>query len=259
MFCSNCGSQIPDGSNFCANCGAQLTAAVVPTIVNATVGGDNSVMLLSLGACSAYNAAGLLQQLCGYSAEDAQTMVASVPIAIARGLTDAQANTLAQALCEYGLDISIYDSNGWRELSSASASVWDKAGSLIAGAASALGLIGVANRITRGMMHRMDYPYRFTGARPPVYRLHSTLRQVPPPPRPARPVAPKPAPRKVVEPRRPAPRAAGAQHPGGMARPSAAPRQGGASRPGNGPRGGHPSGSNPKKGGGHGGPGMQPR
>lgn len=27
MFCSNCGSQLPEGSAFCANCGAQVEAA----------------------------------------------------------------------------------------------------------------------------------------------------------------------------------------------------------------------------------------
>lgn len=34
MFCSNCGSQIPDGSNFCSTCGARIAIAETPSQVS---------------------------------------------------------------------------------------------------------------------------------------------------------------------------------------------------------------------------------
>ena len=212
MYCPNCGAQVETAANFCPYCGSQLTISnVAPVTVNTaavnaasvipvsagsvTLTGD-MVMLVSLGSCTQANASALLQQLCGYSAEDALLMVRSLPVTVAQGLTDLQARTLAQALSEYGMEVSVYDGTGWRELESTGSSVWDKAGALIAGAASALGLIGLKNRITRDLMRRWDYPYRFTGSRPPVYRLHNTLLRQTPPPRPQ----PKPQPRPRVEP-----------------------------------------------------------
>ena len=256
MFCSNCGAQVADGANFCPNCGAQLNAVAattVPTVATAAtpiptaaVAGD-TVMLVSLGSCAPDNAACLLQQTCGYGADEALLIAQSAPCAVARGLTDAQARYLAQALSEYGMEISVYNQNGWLSFESASTSVWDKAGALIAAAASALGLIGLKNRISRDLMRRWDYPHRFTGNRPPVYRLHGDLtRRTPQPPQPKRPAAPpRPAakPRPAAQPRPTAQPAHG--QPGGQGT-----QPGGhGNQPGN--HGGQPGGGRP---GGHGGP-----
>lgn len=210
MFCPNCGTQLGAGVNFCPECGTKVTATVA--VVDAR---DNMLMLVSLGTCARTTAAALLQQVCGYDASDALLIVDSVPITVARSLTDAQARYLAQAFTEYGLEVSIYDGNGWREWESDKDSVWDSAGDLITSVAAALGLINLDNRITRDMMRRTDFPYRFSGVRPPVYRLNSTLRAVPPrrvaPVRPpihrAPPVPPTPPmpPRPAVRPAPPAP------------------------------------------------------
>lgn len=208
MYCPNCGAQLTAGANFCANCGAQLNitttlspaTVVTPAAANPYAAAQGcTVMLLSLGSCTVASASSLIQQLCGYAADEALLIAQSAPVAVAQNLTELQANTLAQALCEYGLEISVYDGSGWRELESPSTSVWSQAGTLIAKAASALGLIGAANRIAKSLMHRWDYPYRYTGSRPPVYRLHNSLTRRTPPPRPA-------APKQPAEPRRaPAP------------------------------------------------------
>ncbi|MBQ8110744.1 MAG: zinc ribbon domain-containing protein, partial [Clostridia bacterium] len=178
MFCPNCGVQLTGGVNFCPNCGAKVVSVVQPVATANAIQG-NMVMLLSLGTCARNIAAALLQQICGYSGEEALLIADSTPITVARGLNDAQARYLAQAMSEYGMEVAVYDGNGWRDWESASTSVWDNTGSLLASVASALGLISLNNRITRDMMHRWDYPYRFNGTRPPAYRLNSTLRAVP--------------------------------------------------------------------------------
>ena len=210
MICKRCQTELPDNARFCPACGARLNettalanteagaVAVLPTISNQLIGKGCTVMLLSLGQCSFDTAVSLVSQLCGYSAADARLMVQSLPIALARNLTDVQANTLAQALCEYGLDISIYDANGWRQMESQQTSVWSQAGTLIASAASALGMLGIANRITRSLMRRWDYPYQYTGARPPVYRLNRAV-QHRPVPRAPQPVPPHHSPMSVHE------------------------------------------------------------
>ncbi len=215
MFCSNCGIQLAEGVNFCPNCGTRVKAPV-----SATVQGY-MVMLVSVGTSNRATAAALLSRICGYTDEEALLIVDSAPITVARGLNDAQARYLAQALAEYGIEVSVYDGSGWREWESSNTSVWDQAGGLLASVASALGLMGMGNRISRDMMRPTDYPYRTTDARPPVFRVNSALRaaprppvhRAPPPPRPAaeRPVpppprpAPQPAVRPAPAPARPAP------------------------------------------------------
>lgn len=212
MFCPNCGTQLDAGVNFCPNCGTKVAAVT-------TAAAENRVMLLSLGGCARPTAAALLQQICGYTAEEALLIVDNAPIVVARGLTDSQARYLAQALAEYGLEVSVYDGNGWRDWESADGSVWDQTGDLVNAVAAALGLMNVSNRISRDMIRRMDYPYRFNGTRPPIYRLHTTLRatpprrvapvrppvhRAPPPPRPVAPARPvPPPPRPVAPPPRP--------------------------------------------------------
>ena len=201
MFCPNCGTQLADGVNFCPNCGEKVAA-----IAQAVNDNDNRVMLLSLGNCARATAAALLHQICGYDTDDALLIVDNAPITVARGLNDDQARFLAQALSEYGLEVSVYDGNGWRDWESASGSVWDQTGDLVNAVAVALGLMSSGNRISRDMMHRMDFPYRFNGVRPPVYRLHTALRAAPPrrvaPVRP--PIHRAPPPRPVAPPPRPA-------------------------------------------------------
>ena len=197
MFCSNCGIQLPGGVNFCPNCGTRVS------VVKNTVNPGNMVMLVSLGSSTRGTAAALLSRICGYSDEDALLIADSAPITVARGLNDAQARYLAQALAEYGMEVSVYDGVGWREWESSSTSVWDQTGSLLASVASALGLLGLGNRITRDMMHRTDYPYRLNGSRPPVFRVNSALRAAPRPP--VHRAPPKPAPRPTPPPARPAP------------------------------------------------------
>lgn len=251
MFCTNCGIQLAEGVNFCPNCGTRVNAPV-----SATVQGY-MVMLVSVGASNRATAAALLSRICGYTDEEALLIVDSAPITVARGLNDAQARYLAQALAEYGIEVSVYDGSGWREWESSNTSVWDQAGGLLASVATALGLMGMGNRISRDMMRPSDYPYRTAGPRPPVFRVNSALRAAPrppvhraPPPRPAAPrPAPQPAARPASPPARPAPQPA--------ARPAPPP----ARPPRTAPQSAHPaprSASRPEEMPGRGGPNGRP-
>lgn len=205
MFCSNCGKKLADDVKFCPDCGTKV-------IRPAAAEQGERVMLLSLGTCAKTTGAALLETLCGYTEEEALLIVENAPIVVARGLSEAQARFLAQALAEYGMEVSVGDDGGWRDWESNTTSVWDNAGELVTGVAAALGLLGLNNRISRDMMRRADHPYGYGGVRPPVYRLNPTLRTVSrrsyaprpvvhraPPPSPQ---APMPGPRAV--PTRPA-------------------------------------------------------
>ena len=209
-YCQHCGRSYEAGSRFCAFCGAELSADStsyssysIPS--SASVYEDASVMLTSLGSCTPRNAASLLSSVCGYTLADAQQIVSTLPITVARNLRDDQAEYLAQAMTEYGMDVSVYDSRGYRDLTGRHTSVFDSTGNLIASVAGVLGLIGLKNRITRDMYRRWDYPYRFEGNQPPRFRMQT------PPPRPVTaPIhTPNPAPHR--QDRHPAP----ASHPTG--------------------------------------------
>ena len=269
MFCSNCGAQVVTGANFCPNCGAALTSAAAPvTNITSAVGaasiagtagvaGDNTVMILSLDSCPRATAVSLIQQLCGYTAEEAALIADSAPVAVARYLSDPQARCLAQALCEYGLEVAVCDSNGWRQIEPETSSVWSSAGSLLAGAAAALGLIGLRNRITRDLMRRWELPFRYTGPRPPVVRRPPALARRIAPPRAARHpasavrIAPGRSGVHASAPRTAAPRATQPR----QAHPDKAPRTGGG--PGGRSGGGH--GGHGGQGGPGGGPKAGPR
>ena len=273
MYCPNCGTQLAAGINFCPNCGTKVNT-VVNTAVSATytVEEGNMVMLVDMGTCARTTGANVLSSLCGYTNDEALLIVQNTPITVARGLSDAQARFLAQAMAEYGMDVSVYDGSGWRDWESSSSSVWDNAGSLLTGVAAALGLIGMNNRITRDMMHRWDYPYRYNGTRPPVYRLHSTLRVAPPrrvtprmvphptprpapmPPHPVVKPAPAPTPRPTMKPA-PAPAPRPAVKPAPAPHVPNGPRPSGLSTIPGAPHGGQPGGAGRNGGGRSGGPG----
>lgn len=209
--CPNCGAEAGIGARFCTYCGTQLSAAPGASYATAAQG-DYSVMLLSPGTCTAAAAAELVSDACGYTDAEAAELVRNAPITVARNLSETQAAYLAQALSEYGMEVSVYDKDGYREVETGCETVYDKRGGFLGTAAAVLGMIGIGNRITRSMMHRMDYPHRFVGPRPPVFRAPRRPAPAPAPaPRPrqriARPVTPvrppRPAPGRPVVPARP--------------------------------------------------------
>ena len=241
--------------NFCPSCGTPVNApasapintpAAEQSVVNTQNAlADYRLILLSVGDCTKKNAAEMTEDLFGYSASDAKKLVNAAPVEIACGLTGEQAQYLAQAMTEYGMQVSVYCGENYVSFNDrADKSVFDSSGNLLAGVAGVLATISLANRVNEIRRWTYPDPYRFMFV--PRYRRPAPPRHirrtlfgipiVPPPPRPPRPHHP---PRFAPPPRHPAP----------PRPPMGGPRPGGP-RPG----GSHPGG--PRPGGMPGHPGM---
>ena len=170
-YCASCGALLPTDACFCSSCGAAVTqetvaASVSPAIATTVYTGEGyAVMLVGTGSCSLSTAADLISDTCGYTDAEAMNLAANAPTLIAQSLNQSQAAYLAQCLTEYGMEAAIYDRNGNQTFVSDVSSVFDNSGSFLTNVATALGLIGIGNRIT-GAIRKLTLP-----SQPPVYRM----------------------------------------------------------------------------------------
>ena len=178
-YCLFCGALLPAGASFCASCGAAVTqetaaASASPTIATTVYTADGyAVMLVGTGSCSLSTAVNLISDTCGYTDDEAMSLVSNTPTLIAKSLNQSQAAYLAQCLTEYGMEAAIYDRNGNQTFVSDVNSVFDSSGSLLTKVAGILGMIGAGNRIT-GAIRRLILPVR-----PTVYVLRHTVPKPP--------------------------------------------------------------------------------
>lgn len=194
--CPNCGATTMVNANFCTYCGTQLASSIPmyapqPAVQAQSSGmlspaqqvktaytqqtGDNSLMLMSLGKCTRAAAAELIEDACGYDDDEAELMVRSLPTTIAQNLSDEQAAYLAQALNEYGMEVAVYNSRGYRTLNKSSVSVFDEAGNFLSVVAGVLGAITGINRIGKSAIRKQSYPF---GYRPTAVVSYRPARQV---------------------------------------------------------------------------------
>lgn len=263
-FCPYCGGALVQGAGFCPGCGspvADLSAAlttpavttpVVNTVPVAAAAEAYSLVLISLGTCRASYADDVLEDVLGYSNAEAKTIVSLVPTQIAQGLTAQQAQYIAQALTEYGMQVAIYNRQGVAvDMGQyATSSVFNSDGTFLGGVLTTLATLTVANRIRR--FTRWDRPNLLQALFAPRYE--------PAPPRHVRRSLFSrlfdPAPRRVAE---PAPRRNIVSRPRGEFRSNPGGARGNIGHPGTGSRGGGrlSGGGNPggSRGGGHGGRG----
>lgn len=170
-YCAYCGALLSVDARFCSSCGAAVTqetaaASASPTVATAVYTGDGyAVMLVGTGSCSLSAAANLISDTCGYTDAEAMNLAANAPTLIARSLNQSQAAYLAQCLTEYGMETAIYDRDGNQTFVSDASSVFASSGSFLTKVATALGLIGIGNRIT-GAIRKLTLP-----SQPPVYRM----------------------------------------------------------------------------------------
>ena len=150
-YCPSCGTLLIEGARFCTNCGAQVSTAVSPytTVTYAdTSRKDYRIILIDRGKCTKTNAKELLMDIFGYTTTEANAILNSLPAEIACNLTFQQAVYASQALNEYGLELSVLNSDSYIDIDSyAASSVYDNNGSFLNGVLTILGTITAANRL----------------------------------------------------------------------------------------------------------------
>ncbi len=252
-FCSSCGREILPGARFCAGCGAPVAAdaltpavPVSPTYTVQTGSMDYSIVLYSIGTCAKSYADDVLEDILGYTDSEAKKLVRMAPVQIAQYLSMEQAQYIAQALTEYGMQVAIYRGEVPVDLGQyATQSVFNSDGSFVTTVLSALAGITLANRITRPRRWTLAsiisslFSPKYREPSPPRHVSRMTVHRAPEPVR-------APEPRRVSIPRREEPKRRIVSQP---ARSSAPIRSGAPS--------GRPSGFGGPggPGGGHGGPG----
>ena len=156
-YCAYCGASVADDARYCSNCGAALTDELSSSLsepADRNVG--YRIILVSRGTCSNKQAREVLCDLLGYNTATAKDLLNNVPLEIADELTELQAVTIAQALCEYGMNVTIVDEDD-RYVNmndKATSSIFDNTGALIASAAAALATLNAANRVHRYRLYK---------------------------------------------------------------------------------------------------------
>ena len=203
-FCPNCGGQVNAGDRFCANCGTAIPTVTTPAaqvVNNANARSDYRIVLVSKGTCSRAAAIDMLSDLLGYTDADAAVIIDNAPMEAALGLTAIQAQYVSQAITEYGMQVAIYNNDGYVDMGSrATSSVYNADGSFLSAVAGVLTGLTVGNRVASFNRWTRPAPVLFR----PTYRRAAplpTYRRRRPAPKPipvvrhAAPPIPHPAPK----------------------------------------------------------------
>lgn len=231
--CEYCGLPIEPGAIVCSGCGAPVPPGAAPPVTNPSQNagiagggqGEHRVILLSPGSCS--DVPYVLQQLIGYDPASISRLLGTLPAEIACGLSREQAQYLAQAMTEYGMQVTVSGGSGYVDMNPyANQSVFGSNGTMLSSAMAVLGTITAANQVRQFSRWNQPDPFRY--AFRPRYRFSvfsprrqpmapPMFRPAPPPPPSYRPVQPpvhRPAPppppmhrpgQAAPPPRRPAP------------------------------------------------------
>ena len=265
-YCEYCGSAMSDDALFCSHCGAAVkestqnaaenTAVISPTSqaiqsLTNTVYQDQDtgyrIVLISRGTCALRTAKEVVADLLGYTTTAAGDLIEQVPVEIADEMNERQAMVLAQALAEYGMEVTVLDENN-RYINlggSATESVYQSNGSLTSAALAILATLTATNRVYRQRRYQkrslLDLIFRPAYTRPKPVHIR---RHISPDPQPVRRIfVPKPA----------APNPPAGNHRGNSPAPSRPPQgnkpapSGG--RPSSGSQGKPPAGGNKPSGG----------
>lgn len=208
-FCPNCGSPVNAGDRFCSNCGTAVQPVTAPATrvasnFNADARSDYRIVLVSRGTCSRTAAIDMLSDLLGYTDADAALIIDNAPMEAALGLTAIQAQYISQAITEYGMQVAIYNSDGYVDMGSrATSSVYNADGSFLSAVAGVLTGLTVGNRVSAFNRWNRPEPVLFRTSYRRAAPLPAYRRRRPAPPRPApipvvhhqAPPIPRPAPK----------------------------------------------------------------
>ena len=199
MYCGNCGAELSEQLNFCPYCGTQLRSnSSSISLLNKAASTARStnqynLVLVSKGTCDAVTAGDLLEDVFGYTDAESGNLVRMAPVVVGERLTAEEAATVAQMYTEYGMEVSVTDSDDqYVDLTSkASSSVFDSNGNLLAGVAAVIGALTVVNRVSSyrryerpSLLERM-FHVNFHPA-PPMYHRNFRPHLVEPQPMPPR-------------------------------------------------------------------------
>lgn len=170
VYCEYCGAQLRENAKFCSNCGAPAPVAAAEeekkasetdhdrqTVIEGE--GTYSIVLGSLGNCTKAAAGDLLEDLLGYTDEEAAELLSVIPAFAAQKLTYQQAQYVAQAMTEYGMEVSIRNGVQYVEADKQNtSSIFDDAGALLANAVAVLATLSAVNRMRDFRRYdRIDY------------------------------------------------------------------------------------------------------
>ena len=137
-YCEYCGQKIDDDAKFCSSCGAPVprtewSAEGAPATYAAAQTSDSygsyRIVLMSLGSCSQAAALDLLEDTIGYTEAQARELLNVIPAEAACNLSCDQAQTIARAMTEYGMQVSVLNNEGYVDMvyEDEQTSVFDKA------------------------------------------------------------------------------------------------------------------------------------
>ena len=182
MYCKNCGAEVT-GGNFCSYCGQALTETTASiSLMNKAVSTANltdqyNLVLVSCGTCTKVMTGDLLEDVFGYTDAESTNLVNMAPVVVGERLNASEAKTVAQLFTEYGVQVSVTNQKDqYMDLTAnATTSLFDKAGTLLAGAAAVIGALTVSNRIRSFRRYKKPslleriFHIRYTPA-PPAYQ-----------------------------------------------------------------------------------------
>ena len=176
-YCVTCGRAVEyDDAYFCPYCGSRIRTAseIVQEDTAASILSGIStedpidvepvtvlepedieegyrVVLISRGTCTAKMAKEVICDLLGYTVTTATSLLEEVPVELADELNERQAVVLAQALAEYGMQVTVVDEdNRYVNIDSqATNTVYSSTGSLTAAALAVIASLTAANRVHR--------------------------------------------------------------------------------------------------------------
>ena len=159
-YCINCANALDDSAKFCPNCGKPVYTATEATMADSRLmpGYEPEdldvgyrIILISREGCSLKKSKEVLMDLLGYTSATIDDLFSEMPVEIADELNEEQAVTLAQALTEYGMKVTIVDvENRYVNLTNkAVCSVFRKDGTLTSSAQLVLETLTAANRVHR--------------------------------------------------------------------------------------------------------------
>lgn len=201
-FCSYCGKELTPDARFCSGCGSPVTdpagGAIIPSpetspaeplpVIDLNAPAEYGLVLYSIGTCAKSYADDVLEDILGYSDSEAKQILKVLPAQIAQNLTMEQAQYIAQALTEYGMQVAVVKGGNAVDVSAnATSSVFNSDGSFVAGALAALATISVTNRVRRirrwslGNLLSQLFRPRYRVVAPPRHVTRSPIRREPAP------------------------------------------------------------------------------